>query len=50
MRRLLAQRRRSLPWSDRSILLASLLLVLLAIPLWLDPQTLNEVTGQGAST
>jgi len=50
VRRLLAQRRRSLPWSDRSILLASLLLVLLAIPLWLDPQTLNEVTGQGAST
>jgi hypothetical protein len=42
----LAARRRSLPWSDRSILLASLVIVLFLSPLWLDPVTIGEVIGE----
>jgi hypothetical protein len=46
----LAQRRRALPLSDRSIFLVSALIVLVAIPLWLDPQTLSDVLGRAEST
>lgn len=45
LRMTMATRRRSLPWSDRSILLVSALIVLLVTPLWLDPVTLGEFLG-----
>jgi hypothetical protein len=50
VRRRLAQRRRPLPFSDRSILAVSVLLVLAVIPLWLDPQTLTDVAGRATVT
>jgi hypothetical protein len=50
VRRRLAQRRRPLPFSDRSILAVSVLLVLAVIPLWLDPQTLTDVAGSATVT
>jgi hypothetical protein len=46
-RRLSIKRRRSLPWSERSILVASLLMVALLSPLWLDPLTLQGLLGMG---
>lgn len=49
IRRALAQRRRALPWSDGAILLGSLVLVVVLLPLWLDPLTLSQVAGQVAS-
>ncbi len=49
IRRALAQRRRALPWSDGAILLGSLVLVVVLLPLWLDPLTLSQVAGQAAS-
>jgi hypothetical protein len=47
--RALKIRRRALPWSDRTILVVSLLVVLILIPLWLDPQTLTRVAGGNPS-
>jgi hypothetical protein len=39
------RRARSLPWSDRAIVLASLALVVLLAPVWVDPVTLAELGG-----
>jgi hypothetical protein len=47
--RALAKRRRALPWSNGVILLASLVLVIVLVPLWLDPLTLSQVAGQAVS-
>jgi hypothetical protein len=44
-RRPKAARRNALPWSDRSILIVSAIVVLLITPLWLDPATVGEFLG-----
>jgi len=45
IKRALERHRRSLPWSDRRILAVSLVVVLILVPVWLDPSTLTKVTG-----
>ncbi len=45
-----ARRRRGpLPWSDGSIVLGSLLIVMLLAPVWVDPTALRELTGDAAT-
>ena len=41
IKRALERHRRSLPWSDRRILAVSLVVVLILVPVWLDPSTLT---------
>ena len=41
--------RQALPWSDGSIFVASIAIVLLLAPIWIDPTALRDLTGPVAS-
>jgi hypothetical protein len=45
----LPHRRHASPWSNRAVLVVSLLIGLVLAPLWLDPVTLGELTGVRSS-
>jgi hypothetical protein len=41
--------RRALPWSDSSIFLASIVMVMILAPIWVDPSALRDLTGPPAA-